>query len=90
MLKNILAATAASSLALAPLAAQANTRAADAGVSIGISDRVGAPIDDAEEAGLRVPLALIVLLFGAGAAAIIALIEDNGGEVVGPPASPGA
>ncbi|WP_120077421.1 hypothetical protein [Aurantiacibacter odishensis] len=89
MMKNILAATAAASLTLAPVAAQANTRAADAGVSIDISDRLGAPVGEAEEAGLKVPLALIILLFGAGAAAIIALIESNGGEVVGPPASPG-
>lgn len=89
MLKNILAAAAAASLTVAPIAAQANTRAADSTVSIDVSDRVGAPVDVAEEAGGKFPLALIVLLFGAGAAAIIALIEDNGGEVVGPPVSPG-
>jgi len=89
MLKKILAASAAVSLTVAPIAAQANTRAADAGVSIDISDRVGAPVAESEEAGLKVPLALIILLFGAGAAAVVALIEDNGGEVVGPPASPG-
>lgn len=89
MLKNILAAAAAASLTVAPVAAQANTRAADSAVSIDVSDRVGAPVDVAEENGAKFPLALIVLLFGAGAAAIIALIEDNGGEVVGPPVSPG-
>ncbi|RIV83058.1 hypothetical protein [Aurantiacibacter zhengii] len=90
MLKKILAATAAASLTVAPIAAQANTRAADAGVSIEMSERMAARIGESEEAGLKIPLALIILLFGAGAAAIIALIEDNGGEVVGPPVSPGA
>lgn len=89
MLKNVLAATATFCLVAAPVAAQANTRASDAGVSISISDRQAADVLASEEAGLKVPLALIILLFGAGAAAVIALIEDNGGEVVGPPASPG-
>lgn len=89
MIKNILAATAAFGLVAAPVAAQANTRASDASVSIGLADREGASVAASEEAGLKVPLALIILLFGAGAAAVVALIEDNGGEVVGPPASPG-
>lgn len=89
MLKNILASAAAASLTLAPVAAQANTRAADAGVAIDVTDRVAAPVRESEEAGAQFPLALIVLLFGAGAAAVVALIESNGGEVVGPPVSPG-
>lgn len=88
MLKTILAAAAAASLTVAPIAAQANTRAADSAVSIDVSDRVGAPVNVSEEAGQKVPLALIILLFGGAAAAIIAIIEDNGGEVVGPPVSP--
>lgn len=89
MLKNILAATTAVSLSVAPVAAQANTRAAESSVSIDVSDRLGAPVEAAEENGAKFPLALIILLFGAGAAAIIAIIEENGGEVVGPPVSPG-
>ena len=90
MIKNILAATAAAGLTFAPIAAQANTRAADAGVTINVPQRAGAAVDESEEAGLKVPAALIVLLFGAAAAAVVVFIEENGGEVVGPPASPGA
>lgn len=51
-------------------------------------ERAAAPIEEAEEAGNKIPLALIILLFGAGAAAIIALIESNDGEVIDRPASP--
>lgn len=89
MIKNMLAATAAASLTLAPIAAQANTRAADAAVSIDISDRVGAPVDVSEEAGLQIPFALLVLLFGAAAVALVAIIESEGGTVIDPPASLG-
>ncbi len=92
MIKNILAATAEDPPAtFAPIAAQANTRAARCWVSPStFRNALALPLRNLEEAGLKVPAALIVLLFGAAAAAVVVFIEENGGEVVGPPASPGA
>ena len=90
MLKNALAIVAASGLALAPVAVQANTRASAASVSLEALDRQGAPVDISEDlAGREFSLPLIILLFGAAAGVIIAIIESNGGVVVDPPASAG-
>lgn len=51
-------------------------------------DRASANVEESEEVGLEVSPILIVLLFGAAAAAIIALIESNDGDGVDTPVSP--
>ncbi len=48
MIKNVLATVAAAGLLLAPIAAQAGTRAADSGVSMDAMARAAAPVDAAE------------------------------------------
>lgn len=84
MLKNILAATAAAGLAFAPIAAQANTRASDAGVSLASIDRAGAPVVNAEELGGEFPVALIIALFGGAALALILAVQSGNGEAATP------
>ena len=82
-----LAALAVVSLAAAQPAVAA-TRSADAlptaVTQIDGFERAGASVAEAEEAGLQIPLALIILAFGA-AALVVAIIESNGGEVVDSP-----
>lgn len=81
MVRKILASTAAAGLAFAPIAAQAGTRAADAGVSVqslGGLDRAASPLGAAEQqADSGIPTWLLVLLFGAAGVGIIAAVESN-------------
>ena len=87
MLKTILASTAAAGLLVAPIAAQANTRAIDAGVSLApMADlaRQGSPVGSAEQLDGSIPEWLLVLIFAAIAAGIIIVIESSEGD-----ASPG-
>lgn len=89
MIKNTLAVSAATLLAFSSIAAQANTRAFDAGISI---DRAAASTanasmlanddDDDDDAGLY--LLLIALLIGGGIAAVVAGDASEGND-----ASPG-
>ena len=81
MIKNLLASIAAAGLAVAPVAAQAGTRAADSGVSmdaLSSLQRVSSPIRSSEKADGGLPVPLIILLFGAAGAGLILAIE--GGE----------
>lgn len=88
MLKNILATTAAVGLVFAPIAAQANTRAADAGILIerAPAAMTGASMlandDDGDRGGLYLLLSL--LLIAAGVALAI-----GGDASEGDDASPG-
>lgn len=90
MLKNILATMAAASLVAAPVAVQANTRAADAGVSSEALYQLRAPanVGAAEEGGEEGvgTAALLALLFGAAAAALVIWIENEEDDI---PASNG-
>lgn len=97
MLKNILAMIAAAGLAVTPVAVQANTRATDAGVTVGAAAFGGGALfgnpedecldEDGDDACM--PLEIIFAVFAGAAVAIIALIESNGGVIVDPPASAG-
>ena len=91
MLKTILAGVAALGLTVAPIAAQAGTRANASSVSIAPDmARVGSSVGEAEELAGAIPFGILVAIFGVAAAIVIAVaIEDNGGEVIGGPASPG-
>jgi len=82
MLKNVLASAAAGLLVFSPIAAQAGTRAASAGVSVNSLasvERGAAPVGSAEyqsdDEGM--PTWLVTLLFGAVGAGIIYLVEDS-------------
>lgn len=79
MIKNILASVAAAGLLVAPIAAQANTRASDSQVSLAAlgdtSARTGSIAGDAES--INGGATLLILLFGALAAAIILLVESG-------------
>ncbi|MFC3100215.1 hypothetical protein [Altererythrobacter lauratis] len=80
MFKSILASTAAAGLLLAPIAAQANTRAADASVSLAPlaeMTRQSSPIGAARNAVGDIDEALLVVLFGAIGTAIIVIIENQ-------------
>ncbi|AKQ40981.1 hypothetical protein CP97_01325 [Aurantiacibacter atlanticus] len=74
MLKKFLAATAAAGLVLAPIAAQANTRADTAGVSL---DRASANMPAGENlgGGSDALLILIALLIAAGV--VVVVIGDS-------------
>lgn len=79
MIKNALAYTAAALLTLAPIAAQAGTRAADASVSLAPMSRLGSPVGTAQS--LRPDediLWLIALLFGAGVGGIFVIESQEG------------
>ena len=78
MIRNALSLVAAAGLVLAPIVAQANTRAASAGVAMdaGEVDRLGAPVSgELREAGKGIPLWLLIMLFGGTATAIILGVE---------------
>lgn len=77
MIKNILASVAAAGLVFAPLAAQANTRAGDAGVSMEGLARSGAPVGEVENAGAGIPMWLLILLFGAAGVGIVMGVESG-------------
>lgn len=81
MIRNVLATVAAAGLVFAPIAAQAGTRAADSRVSLaGVTslDRAPSPVAAAEQqADEGFPLWLLVLLFGAAGAGIIAAVESG-------------
>lgn len=80
MFKSILASTAAAGLLLAPIAAQANTRAVDAAVSLNpIADaaRSGSPIGNSEAMASGIPEWLLVLLFAVVAVGIIVVVEES-------------
>lgn len=81
MFKSILASTAAAGLLVAPIAAQANTRAADASVSLApISDmasRQASPVSSADAIASGIPEWLLVLLFALIAAGIIVAVEQS-------------
>lgn len=83
MLKNILAATAAASLTLAPVAAQAGERASETAVSLetlaAAPDRAAAPIDaEAEATGLEIPLSVLIATAIALGIAINELVTSKG------------
>ncbi|TIX48961.1 hypothetical protein [Alteraurantiacibacter aquimixticola] len=84
MFKSALACVAAAGLVLAPVAASANTRAADNAVSLASiaqgMDRSASPIGESENLKGKSEW-LLVLLFGGLAAAIVLLIEDGEKEV---------
>lgn len=81
MIKNILAATAIASLAIAPLAAMANTRAANSGVqmrALGSLQRTSSPIglfESQDEGGF--PTEAVVGLFGAAGLGLILAVEET-------------
>ena len=87
MMRNLLSAAVASSLAagaaLAPVSALANTRAGDAGVRFdapGVLQRLAAPMalfegQGGEDEGIST--LLVVLLFGAAATGIILAVEST-------------
>lgn len=77
MIKNLLASIAAMGLVFAPIAAQAGTRAADAGVSMDALSRTAAPMGSAENVGDGIPMWLLILLFAAAGGGIIAAIESG-------------
>jgi hypothetical protein len=80
MFKSILAGTAAVGLLVAPIAAQANTRAVDSAVSlapIASSDRIASPVGASEQLWEGFPEWLLVLLFALIAAGIIIVIEQS-------------
>lgn len=90
MIKNILASVAAAGLLVAPVAAQANTRASDNQVSLAslgdASARTGS-ITEGSEKFAGVSLALIIAIFGSVAAFLIWVAEQADDE--GDDASPG-
>lgn len=82
MFKNALASVAAAGLLIAPIAAQANTRADDSQVSLSVlgdpSARMGAGAFSAEGmAGSGISLAMIIAIFGSIAAFIVWLAEQE-------------
>lgn len=81
MIKNLLAATAAAGLAFAPIAAQAGTRASEAGVTMEALtslERAGSPIGDAEmQADGGIPEWALIALFGAAGLGIILAVESS-------------
>ena len=80
MIKNLLASIAAAGLVVAPVAAQANARAIDAGVSLApIADavRAGSPVGATEANASELPEWLLVLLFALIGAGIIIIIEHS-------------
>lgn len=98
MLKNLLAFTATVGLVIAPVAAQANTRATSAGVAMAAMPQVVTDDDDDDDGwlweedsihGRQFSRAWLIGLFGAAAVAIILLIESKGGVVIDEPVSPG-
>lgn len=92
IIRNTLAIMAAASLTVAPIAAQANTRAADAGIAF---STVGSEDDDDDREGLfggdDYLLILLVLLIGGGVAfAIEGDTSESNDTIPQPPtASPG-
>jgi len=82
MIKNLLATVAAAGLVFAPIAAQAGTRASDAGVSMNALsslDRAASPVGAAElQDDGGIPVWLLILLFAGAGAGIILAVE--GGE----------
>jgi hypothetical protein len=79
MIKNVLAGVAAAGLVFAPIAVQAGTRAAEAGVSMDALSRAAAPMGTAEyqaDEDDGIPMWLLILLFGAAGGGIIAAIES--------------
>jgi len=82
MIKNLLATVAAAGLVFAPIAAQAGTRAADAGVStnaLASLERAPSPLGTGEAMGDDgdVPLWLLILLFAGVGAGIIAATDSS-------------
>lgn len=80
MIKNLLASIAAAGLAFVPIAAQAGTRASDAGVSMAALSRTAAPIGTAEyqaDDDNGIPMWLLILLFAAAGGGIIAAVESG-------------
>ncbi len=81
MIKKLLASTAAAGLVVAPIAAQAGTRAIDAGVSIApVADamaRQASPVGESEQFWEGIPEWLLVFLFALIAAGIIIVIEHQ-------------
>lgn len=80
MMKKVLASVAAAGLVVAPIAAQANTRAGESRVSLAAlkgAGRLASPIGLARQQGEdgEMPIWLLVLLFGAAGAGIIAAVE---------------
>ena len=83
MLRNVLASLAAAGLLVAPIAAQANTRAGDSRVSLAALkgvERAASQIGPARNQGdgdddRGIPIWLLVLLFGAAGGGIIAAVE---------------
>lgn len=81
MIKNFLASIAAAGLLVAPIAAQANTRAGEAGVSMEALARSAAPVGAAEYQGEDeddgLPMWIVIALFLAAGGGIIAAIESG-------------
>lgn len=81
MIKNVFASVAAAGLLVAPIAAQANTRAADASVSLApianMAARQGSPVGSSEEIVGALPAWLLAALFAAIAAGLIIVIEES-------------
>jgi hypothetical protein len=79
MIRNVLASVAAAGLVFAPLAAQASTRAGNAGVSMDALSRAGATMGAAEyqAADDGIDMWLLLLLFGAAGTGIILAIESG-------------
>lgn len=79
MIKNLLASAAAAGLLFAPIAVQAGTRAAEAGVSMEALSRASAPMGAAEyqtDEDDGIPMWLLIVLFGAAGGGLIAAIES--------------
>lgn len=82
MLRHVLASLAAAGLLVAPISAQANTRASESRVSLAPlkgAARAASPIgparNQADDEDRGMPIWLLVLLFGAAGGGIIAAVE---------------
>jgi uncharacterized membrane protein len=80
MIKNILASVAAAGLLVAPIAAQANTRAGDSAVSLAplaSMARTASPVGSVERQDGGISELLLIALFGLAGVAIIVTIENS-------------